>query len=461
MKKRLTIMVLSIVLIMCIIPYNGAEANDAINPLIENDGPQVIRTSPGMAERYFDSARIRRRFSDPDEEGYYIEIVFRNTDGRVGLIDTLASSTGIVVKVEGEDDGANLVDGNKNLRITKTSNEFRVYVPLMDKPSDGQIYDVVIPEASVVEYTGQENQGKNKEYKFTFETNYFPKADRLYEGSIPESYDYDYPIIISGSSFHRNTRVIFRSMEGGIYRSDGEVIRDKTLYVYLPKRSGLPVGQYDIIISNGYNYETEIKYGALSVVEEGKYIPNEKYRVKDESSIGIVKEDIISSKSTLDLRDKNTNKTKLEIDLDQLMGVDTWVRSIEYPTTSRNSLGNLTLKSKWTNANITNLRLYKDTDKNQIELRVGRVEPAIADTIRKKIVNNNIKSNLIEISGTNFEFDSISIEIPYFESDGGRLRMVRYDEATRTIKQVDYTIDLINGRLVGTTNKPGIFVIVD
>jgi hypothetical protein len=461
MKKRLIIMALSIVLIMCIIPINGSEANATINPLTENDGPEVIRTSPSRAERYFDSARIRRRFSDPDEEGYYIEIVFRNTDGRVGLINALASSSGILVKVEGEDDGANLVDGNKNLRFTNTSNEFRVYVPLMDRPSDGQIYNVIIPEKSVVEYKGPGKQGKNKEYKFTFETNYFPKADRLYEGTIPEYYDYDYPIIISGSSFHRNTRVIFRSMEGRLYSSDGEVIRDKTLYVYLPKRSKLPVGQYDIIISNGYNYETEIKYGVLSVVEEGKHIPNEEYRVKYESSVGIVKEDIIVSKSILDLSYKNTNKTKLEIDLDELMGVDTWVRSIEHPTTWRDSLGNLILKSKWANGNITNLKLHKDAPENQIEFRVGRVEPAIADMIKKKIINNNIKSKFIEVSGANFDFDSMSIEIPYFESDGAGLKMLRYDETTRTIKQVDYTIDLINGRVVGTTNKPGIFVIVD
>ena len=233
------------------------------------------------------------------------------------------------------------------------------------------------------------------------------------------------------------------------------------LYIYLPRYPRLPIGLYDIIISNGYNYDTEMVHGVLSVVEQGDYIPNEEYRVKEDSSIGIVKETIKTSKDTLELKEKNTYKGKLEINLDELMGSEVWVRSIEYPTKKSDYLEELILKSKWTNVVIKKLKLHKDANEDQIELRVGRVESSLSDIIKRQIVNNNVKSNFIEISGENFDFDNLSIEIPYFESDGIGLKMLRYDEGTRTFEDIKFTRDLVEGKLRGFSQKPGIFVIVD
>jgi len=162
----------------------------------------------------------------------------------------------------------------------------------------------------------------------------------------------------------------------------------------------------------------------------------------------------------LELSSRYTDNRYLEIDLDELMGSNTWVRSIEYPISYRDSLGELRLKSKWANASINSLRLSNNYDERYIELRVGKVEPSIADILKKKLVGKNIKSNFIEVSGANFDFTNLTIEIPYFDSDGSRLRILRYDESNRRFEEIPYIIDLINGRVKGMSSKPGIFVIV-
>ncbi len=102
----------------------------------------------------------------------------------------------------------------------------------------------------------------------------------------------------------------------------------------------------------------------------------------------------------------------------------------------------------------------RSADDRYIKLRAGRVEPSMGDILKKKLRGRNIKSDLIEISGENFKFTSVSVEIPYIQSDGIGLKMLRYDEERRNFEDVPYSIDLVDGKLRGTSDKPGIFVIV-
>ena len=113
---------------------------------------------------------------------------------------------------------------------------------------------------------------------------------------------------------------------------------------------------------------------------------------------------------------------------------------------------------KW---KIEDLRLHDYAEDKQIELRIGRVEPSMVDILKNKLIEYNIKSNFIEVSGANFDFNKLTIEIPYFESDGNDLKLLRYDEEKRDFEEINYYINLIDGKVTGYTTKPGIFVIVE
>jgi len=431
--------------------------------LVVKDRPKVISTIPYDGERYFDPELLYREFSD-DEGGYYIIVEFEDIGGTLGLTDVLNHG----IEVKSQIDGTNLVDRTKPLKLEKEgpvsgyrTNKSILYIPIVEKLKDGQTYEVLIPASTVVEYSDV-TTGGNRGYKWTFDTNYLPKADRLYEGSVPEYYDEDYPIVIEGSMFNKNTVVRFRHSSGRTYYPyDVEIIDDNKLYIYLPIRPRLPVGLYDLIISNGDNYNTEMVYGVFSVVEEGDYVPNEEYRIKSESYLGTVKEIKKISIDVLELNPRRANSSLLEIDLDELMGTETWARNIEYPANWRDTLGTLILKSKWANIEIYNLRLKDDAEERYIILRTGRAEPALADSIKMKLIGYSIKSNLIEVSGENFEFSWLLIEIPYFESDGINLKMLRYDELTRQFVEVPAAVEFVDGKVIGYTDKPGIFIVVE
>ena len=427
----------------------------------EKPRPKVISTTPGYEQKYLNPENLFERF--PTEtageyiEGYYLTVVFNNIESGIKPLNKYPQ--GVTLSIKGESE--NMVDSNKemNIKENKDKKELTIYIPLREKLKDNQIYNGYIPESIIGDSTDIEKTG-NTEYRWSFSTNYFPKAERLYEGSIVESYDWRYPMVIDGSMFHENTYVEFRASTGRIYSPDRVSVYDEQLYIYLPRR-GLPVGLYDIIISNGRDYDTFMVYGVLSVVEEGDYIPNEEYKIIQNSSYGIVKGDLNSSKDTLELKSRELDKYYLEINLDELMGNNTWVRNIEYPTSWSSNLGELVLKSKWTNVSIKSPKLYGSTDEKNINFRVGRVEQSIADILKKKLIDKNIKSNFIEVSGNNFDFAGLTIEIPYFESDGRRLKILRYDEELRIFEEIISTTEFIDGKVKGITNRPGIFVVVE
>lgn len=431
---------------------------------VRHNRPQVKRTMPVDGDRYFDPGRLYEYFTaegEDDEEGYYLEVVFDNIYGALKLMNPNIDLSKISLTIEG--DTENLVDSTRVVRYRNNSLEYTVYIPIIEELMENQRYNVSIKENSLVYYGDMaKEEAGNLPYSWSFSTNYLPKAERLYEGSLPEYYDERYPIVIDGEMFHPDTTVEFRDMRGYTYRAHSVTMRDNnTLYVYLPRRPRLDIGLYDIVIRNGRNHEMDMVHGVLSVVEEGRHIPNEEYRVKDESSRETVKEIIGSSKDILELGPRQRDRSYVEIELDELMGVDSWVRSIEYPSGWSDSINELRLKSKWANTTIRNLRLDRAADERYIELRVGRVEPTMEDILKKKLIHRNIKSNFMEVSGANFQFDQITIEIPYFQSDGRALKMVRYDEETRGFKDMIYTIDLLEGKLKGVSHKPGIFVIVE
>lgn len=456
MKKRTFSLILAIILVMAILQYQTNTYADNATTDVQNNKPKLMKSTPSYGEKYFDPERLNIKLTDSEEKGYYIQATFDNRGNNLKLRSTIPN--GIVVNIEGTKD--NIVDTTKKIEVDNKTQEFTIYIPLMEKPKDNQKYNVSIPETIFINLSEEDTQ--EEFYEWTFETNYFPKTEKLYEGSVPELYNWSYPIVIDGDLFHSNTFVSFKHSNGRVYNAARVSLSkdNKTLYVYLPRYPRLPIGLYDIIVSNGNRYDTAMIYGVFSVVEEGDYIPNEEYKVKS-SLFGTVKEIINTSKDIVELNSRHTNKTYLEINLDELMGSETWVRSIEYPISRSDNIEELVLKSKWTNTTIKNLTLHNDAEEKYIDLRVGRVEPSMADILKKKLMGYSIKSNFIEVSGANFDFSNLTIELPYFQSDGSNLKLLRYDELTRQFEALPYIVDLINGKVKGISSKPGIFVIVE
>ncbi|HZK42658.1 MAG TPA: hypothetical protein VFC73_00005, partial [Syntrophomonadaceae bacterium] len=63
--------------------------------------------------------------------------------------------------------------------------------------------------------------------------------------------------------------------------------------------------------------------------------------------------------------------------------------------------------------------------------------------------------------GENIDFERIDVEIPYFNSDGQRIRVLRYDETYRQWFEQPFTKDLLNSRVSFSSDKGGVFVVVE
>lgn len=435
--------------------------------MVVKDRPRIIQTNPRDGENFVNPEAFSERFRNEDgtyDEGYYLRVVFEDIGNNLELRttgDNKPLPTGITLYIEGESE--NFADQTKELRSSRnvSKNEFTVYIPLVERLKDGQKYKVLFPERTLVEYKDIVTGG-NHSYEWGFDTNYFPKTERLYEGSVPEYYDYYYPIIIDGSLFTPLTTIRFQQSNGRWYDPYSVRVRDEeTLYVYLPRNPRLLVGTYDIVVTNRDEYEASFVYGVFSVVPEGEYIPNEEYRVKRESSMGMIKEMLGTSKDVLDLESSYSNASILTIDLDEWMGTESWVRELQYRVRSYDRINTLHLASKWVHATLHDLRLQAGADSRDISLRVGRVAPTVAGAIKPKIIGRSVKSDFIEVSGENFTFSSVTLDIPYVESDGRGLIALRYDEDLRNFYAIDCVVNPLEGTVQIVSSQPGIFVIIE
>ena len=105
-------------------------------------------------------------------------------------------------------------------------------------------------------------------------------------------------------------------------------------------------GIYTILVRNDGDHEYEV-FGALSVVKEGSYIPNEEYRVKNELRIGEVWSSLSNSEDTLIIDRRHTDRRSVEVDLDQLMGEQVLVRKIRFDGRRSDRISTLETLSKW------------------------------------------------------------------------------------------------------------------
>lgn len=339
----------------------------------------------------------------------------------------------------------------------RTKKEAYLYIPI--KPLSPQTDYIVRIAGRVLRNDAVEEERYSSPITWEFTTMASPSVTdkEILNQTVIEDYSSDTYIKIYGDFFYTSSiRVFFNEKEADyiIIKKDNK--GNTYLVVYLPRRLGS--GLYNIIIQNDNNHST-ITYGTLSVLPRGDRdnIPTEEYKVKNRDLKGDVLADIKVSTDTLYLSGRYTNRTIVELDLDELMGKEVWTRRINYKTYMGDYIGKLYTKSKYADVSFYNL----GGNNSEVNLYIGRAEPRVVQGVKTKLGQRIVKSDFIEIRAQNCRWNTIDVSIPYKNSNGANLNIYRYDEIRRTWnKEISY-IDYINQKVTCTTQKAGLFVILE
>lgn len=302
----------------------------------------------------------------------------------------------------------------------------------------------------------------NELISWHFMTMGIPYVASISPGTVIENYDDDYPIIIKGDFFNTDTIDVYFDTTGA-YRVYVRTFRDGTRYleVYLPRGSRqLEPGLYDVFVVNGSNHEA-VAYGAFSVISEGEFIPNGELNIKGQIREGDIVYNTSTSEDILQLNRRYTDRS-LDFNMDEIMGQDTLVRKIQFDTNSRNTIDELNTASMWADITLYGVKLDSGSRNDTITIVVGRAEPLVAQAAASKLWNYKLRSEIIEVAGENYTVRGISGAIPYNDSDGTNLKVLRYDETLRKWTGVNYyTVNYVNRKVYFHSNKPGIFAVVE
>ncbi|NLB87954.1 MAG: hypothetical protein GX790_01815 [Syntrophomonadaceae bacterium] len=406
---------------------------------------------------------------------YFIKLTYK-LDGDLRLTDnafnllrssTVYSSGGSIANLIDTDflSKAEETDGYVSKYIfVKEGDVAHLYIPV--KPLRPQTNYQVRINPNIIYYFGGNNfdGSGNKAESWSFGTMAVPTVTGLSIGSVGEDYDVSEPIIITGDYFDSdNITVRFNDTYAyrvNVHNSD----TGSYLEVYLPRgRDRLEPGVYDVtILKNNHENYSQTLYSSFSVVKASSLpVPQDGIRVKTDSRLGDVVQSVKTSSDTLLLKSSSSRQGYLYLDLDKLMGENVLVRKIEFPNNWRN-ITSLSTTSKWVNATLYNLRLDSSLyGTDDYELRLGRVDPNLIPTLKRGMINTAVKSEFIEIGAEGLTFDKIEVEIPYVNSDGQRIRVLRYDETFRQWYEQPFTKDLLNSRVHFSATQGGIFVVVE
>ncbi|MCX7841852.1 MAG: IPT/TIG domain-containing protein [Clostridia bacterium] len=420
------------------------------------------RTIDGVT-RYFLRATLR------DNDG---TLIFNNASGLSAIRDNC------IVNALGSDESlidADFLTGIMNMESAKRQSyidsylfnrsaslkEAYLYIPVkLLRPQT--TYKVSISPEIVYFSDMTPSTGGNANFTWSFTTMSNPSISTISTGSVPENYDESTPIVITGEGFYSDTvRVFFNAAEA--YRvavktgADGK----KYLEAYLPRgASRLKPGVYNITVRNDSNHE-RVSYGSFSVVSAGRHIPNEDYSIRDRSSMGWVKSDLKVSLDTIELKSSLNNNSLVELDLDKLMGQDVLIRKVKINGAWGRSIGKLDVRSKWANIALYGLTVDYYSSDAEIELSLGRVEPVKAKALEQKLRGSAVKSDFIQVTGKNFRLTGLSLSIPIKNSSGRDLKVMRYDEGTRSWSNEWFSTNLVDMRAEILSANPGIFVVLE
>lgn len=431
--------------------------------------PVVTATSPSTSGTVDEKSLTR------------LQVVFNDPDGKLGIYNTTTGLTNMmdsIVKALGS--SASMIDTDaineilnmneidresyiaSNILVKNTTNKTAtLYVPL--KPLRSQTTYYVTLRPGIV----TNDAGTNDEITWSFQTRSVPTVHEISIGSVVEDYDEDEPIILKGDFFENTSiSVYFNDIEAD--RVDVEEVEDesgnvieKILKVYLPEGSNkLPAGTYNIKVVNDSDHST-IEYGAFSVIKKGENAPNSDYLVKGKEREGEIRGNLKVSEDTLHLSSRYTDDAFVTLELDDLMEQDVYLRKIQFDGHKSDKIGILETKSKWSDVTLYGVTLDNHSESDEITITVGRVEPTVAQSLGKKLGSKAVKSQYIQVSGENYLITGLQLRIPFSNSSGKNLKVLRYDEATRNFYEVKAAVNLVDGIVNVTSQDKGIFVVVE
>ncbi|MDK2799350.1 MAG: hypothetical protein PWP27_1783 [Clostridiales bacterium] len=439
--------------------------------VLSKDRPTVKAKYPDSGNVWYDEKSLPTKVVNGTTK-YFMKITFYDIDGNLALNDfnAIRNST-----VYAQGSGVNLLDtdclndisglSNRNDYVFEKNRQAReayLYIPI--KPlRTNTTYDVTI-SPDIVHFADIISSGSgNLAISWSFTTMAVPAVKDVLIGTVVEDYDEDQPIILTGDLFYSDTvTVYFNGIEADrVWVRENPATKEKYLEVYLPDGSNrLKPGLYNVIVQNDDNHQRML-YGAFSVVREGENIPNEEYRIKEKEREGEIRSKIKVSEDTLMLKSTYTNDTKLEFDLDELMGEDVLIRKIQYRGSNRDRIEELITQSKWADIALYDVTLDPAADSRDIIIRLGRVEPGVAQVLKTKLRRKAVKSEFIQVTGEAFKLSSIALTIPFKNSDGENIKVLRYDEETRNFYEEGFSVNFIDRTVKVTSKRPGIFLVVE
>ncbi|TCO78758.1 hypothetical protein EV214_104145 [Marinisporobacter balticus] len=451
--------------------YNGTDKEDKLYLHIGKGKPIVkgwVPTSKNIDEKSLKHDTL----DDVTKDKYFIKLIFDDSDNKL-TFSNIDNLTNCIVRPVGG--AGNVVDTQfindilemssekqktykENYIFKKEGQQATLYIPVKALRAQTTYQVFISPDIVFYEDIYEGNAPIND---WTFSTNVKPLVKEISVGSIPEDYDEDEPLYIYGDFFSSDSgkiKVYFNDIEA----ESVTVVSENELKVFLPEGSDrLDPGIYDIIVQNDENHKRTVN-GSISVIKSGdkEDIPNEEYKIKEDGSIGEVRSNLKMSEDTLLISPSDINERELEIDLDKIMGTEVLTRKIQYEGDKRYNIGMLKTKSKWADITLYGLTLDPYAENDEIMVRIGRVEPSVTKMLKTKLRGKGIKSEFIQVTGENYKMKNIQISMSLKYSNGKNIKVLRYDEDTRSFYENRFTVNLVDKKIEMLSPYKGIFVVV-
>jgi len=451
---------------------DNTQVTSPILTILSKNRPEPIGIFPKDDEILFDEYElfpreidgVTRHFLRITYSNIEDKLIFNGVNGLINMRDTsvinaTGSSTNMIDKefitlIQNMDDRKRQEYIDKYLFVRDDSQKtIHLFIPIK-LLSAGNIYNVTIGQ-DIIRYSDlPADMGGNNVITWSFSTMKIPFVKTVNISSVPEDYDESQPIIITGNSFFESSITVYFG------KQKAEKVNVRTgpegsyLHVYLPKGDKrLTPGIYEITVKNDDNHKAEL-VGSLSVVKSGTFVPNENYSQRLLTPYGEIHEALYISEGTLIMRADKCNGEMLELDLDNLLGEDTRSRRLEPVENEKIEIKALTLKSQWAEIILNNFTL-------EGYLLVGQADPSLIKIVKSRLGNSIPKSEFIQISGQDFVADRIELTIPYKNTDGRAIKVLRYDEEERSYEEEGFIKDPITRTVRVIAEKPGIFVITE
>lgn len=446
--------------------------------------PKVITIYPeGDTDTWYNEKELNKRIIN-NETRYFLKVIFEDIDGTLEFnetgLDLLKTSSVFAQGNEVSMVDIQFINYIQNLDIDKRNeyisnyifekhaDEGEAHLCIPVKPLKPNTTYTVILNSGIV-YHKDNTEEQNNTIIWSFTTTAIPLITGIDLGSIFEDYykddddddEADKTIILRGKGFSRNAQVYFNDIEAKKVRLKHDVAGNPYLLVYLPTARGdrLKPGIYTVRVRNDKDHEFEV-YGFLSVVKRGDYVPNPEYKIKYDGSKGEVRGSIEKSEDTLILDSDYTDRRRVELDLDEIMCEDVLLRNIEFKGSRSSSIGKLITLSKWADITFYNLRKTRWSS-DKVNIALGRAEPSVQDMIKRRLGPLRLKSEIIQVTGKNWETSSIVITMPFKQSSGENIKVLRYDLDDMTFYEEFYFVDKTEKTVEITSSSPGIFMIVE